>query len=333
MSDLPKVEERWHRNKTEAVDLSTSLRRWHTDGFVLLPGFLTAAQIQPGIAELPRLYPTADEFHGAADEPPNARFRDEFGGIDDFPFESSELNLLAVHDDIVTLASSLLGTDQLRVYSIEAWAKYTGAADYDQHHHRDYLSQTMVTPSQDPRYQQVEMFLYLSDVPPELGPPCFVPRRHTRDLPAIPNWFPRMDNVGVDEEHPEWITQSGMPELYEVEVPAPGPAGTVVAYANDTFHRGTALTEPAGARYTIHVNFRPEGADWISRHPWQTFTNSQRWHEFVPRATPRQLALFGFPPPGHPYWTSETIIGTGERYPRLDLSPWRAAMRNEGETY
>jgi hypothetical protein len=151
------------------VDLSAALRDWNTDGFVLLPGYLARTEVQPAIDELPLLFPTAEEFHVAADAPVHARFRDEFSGIDDFPFKSTELNLLAVHGDLIALASALLGTVHLRVYSIEAWAKYTGAADYDQHHHRDYLSQTMVVPSRDPRYQQVEMFLYLSDVPLELG--------------------------------------------------------------------------------------------------------------------------------------------------------------------
>jgi hypothetical protein len=144
----------------------------------------------------------------------------------------------------------------------------------------------------------------------------------------VPNWYPRLDNAGIDEEHPEWISQSGKPELYDVEVSAAGPAGTVVAYANDTFHRGTALREPHGARYTIHVNFRPQGVDWISRHPWQKYTNSPPWHDFVVSATPSQLALFGFPRPGHHYWTKDTIAGTKERYPGLDLTPWSEAMEN-----
>jgi hypothetical protein len=109
-------------------------------------------------------------------------------------------------------------------------------------------------------------------------------------------------------------------------VSATGPAGTVVAYANDTFHRGTGLSQPGGARFTIHVNFRPEGVDWISRHSWQKHSNSSPWHDFVRRATPRQLALFGFPLPGHPYWTPEIIARTAERYPGLDLSPWRDGL-------
>ena len=58
-------------------------------------------------------------------------------------------------------------------------------------------------------------------------------------------------------------------------------------------------------------------------HDWD------RWYQFVYRATPRQLALFGFPPPGHPYWTDVTLAGTAQRYPGLDLTLWRQALRSK----
>ena len=47
------------------------------------------------------------------------------------------------------------------------------------------------------------------------------------------------------------------------------------------------------------------------------------------RATPRQLALFGFPPPGHPYWTEATVAGTAQRYPGLDMTAWRQALHGQ----
>jgi hypothetical protein len=46
------------------------------------------------------------------------------------------------------------------------------------------------------------------------------------------------------------------------------------------------------------------------------------WSAFVHRAHHRQLALVGFPPPGHPYWTHRTLRAMAERYPRLDLTRW-----------
>ena len=35
------------------------------------------------------------------------------------------------------------------------------------------------------------MFVFLTDVPEELGPPHLVSQRHTADLPANPNFYPR----------------------------------------------------------------------------------------------------------------------------------------------
>jgi hypothetical protein len=37
----------------------------------------------------------------------------------------------------------------------------------------------------------------------------------------------------------------------------------------------------------------------------------------------RQLQLFGFPPPGHPYWTPQTLRDLAVRYPGLDTRPWQ----------
>jgi hypothetical protein len=36
--------------------------------------------------------------------------------------------------------------------------------------------------------------------------------------------------------------------------------------------------------------------------------------------------LFGFPPPGHPIWNERLLKETANRYPKLDLEPWRTAL-------
>jgi hypothetical protein len=295
---------------------------FHELGFAILPGYLSTGDLRAALDELPAMYPTADEFHDDVDPARNARFSDEFGGIDDFPFPSTALSLLAVHPRLIELAQRLLATPDVRVFSIEAWAKYTGAADYEQHFHRDYLAHTLMAPSSDPRFGQVEMFVYLVDVPVELGPPAYVALEHTAHLPAMPNYFPPGDGV-TDPERPAWVADTGQPALYEHEVRAAGPAGTVVAYTNRTFHRGTQLTAPRGARYTLHVNFRPAASDWQARHSWVLKSNSEEWHAFVKAASPEQLELFGWPAPGHAFWTDETIAGVCERYPGFDPGPYR----------
>ncbi len=294
---------------------------WQADGFVVLPGFLPAGELAPAVAELGVMFPSADGFHARTD-PRHTRYRgDEFAGIDSFPFASAEISLLAVHDRLIGLAETLLAGTDIRISSAEAWAKYTGAADYDQALHRDYLNHTVLVPGTAPACRQLEMFVYLADVPDELGPPHLVSRTRTAGLPAKPNWYPRAD--GSDSEG-GFVSERGHPDLYTAEVSAAGPAGTVVAFQPGTFHRGTALTAPRAARYTMHLCYRPAEAEWGHRHAWADRSHDPAWYRFVSRATLRQLQLFGFPPPGHPFWTTATVAGMELRYPGRDWSAWLA---------
>ncbi len=309
----------------EAADMQTDaiVSRWLSDGFVVLPGLLPHGELAAARDELEQMFPTAGGFHDRTDPRCERYLGDEFAGIDSFPFASAEISLLAVHERITGLAERLLGTGDIRLYSAEAWAKYTGAADYDQALHRDYLNHTILVPSSDAACQQAEFFVYLSDVPEELGPPHFVSRSRTAALPAKPNWYPR--DAHTDDEY-GWVARSGSPDLYESEESAAGPAGTVVAFHLGTFHRGTAMTAPRGARYTMHLSYRPAAADWGQRHSWAGRSHDPFWYQFASRASPRQLELFGFPPPGHAFWTLDTLAGVALRYPGLDLEPWRAAL-------
>lgn len=298
---------------------------WQRDGFAILPGFIPVDELKLAVAELEQMFPTADGFHTGSD-PRRERFNgDEFAGIDTFPFASTELSLLAVSDRVLALAEALLDERDIHIYGAEAWAKYTDACDYDQDMHRDYLNHTLLVPSTTPGCRQVEMLLFLNDVPEELGPPHLVARRHTAHLPAVPNWFLRPGQ----ESGSRFDDDSGSPDLYQVEVSGAGPAGTVIAFEPGTFHRGTQLTAPGGARYSMQLCFRPSHLHWGQRVAWANRSFSNEWVEFVDRATPRQLQIFGFPAAAHPYWTPETLAGMALRYPNLDLTPWHAARQQQ----
>ncbi len=286
------------------------------NGYLVLPAFLSAADLAPAVGALETMFPTPAGFHDGSD-PCRARYlQDEFDGIDAFPFTSVEFSLLAVHPRLIQLAEELLGHTDLRLSSAEAWAKYSGATSYDQDLHRDYLNQTLLVPTKDQRFQQLEMFIFLVDVPEELGPPHLVSFEHTADLPWNPNWFPRSGGTG------DFVSTADNQQLYAVEQTGAGPAGTVIAFNTDTLHRGTGLTAPRGARYSMQVIYRPAQVDWGQRVGWAIRSHLPEWYDFVDRASPRQLELFGFPAPRHPFWTEETLAGVAQRYPNLDLRPW-----------
>jgi hypothetical protein len=54
--------------------------------------------------------------------------------------------------------------------------------------------------------------------------------------------------------------------------------------------------------------------------------NPQRWAKLIPQCTVRERDLFGFPRPGHDYWTVQTIADTAARYPGIDMAPYEAAV-------
>jgi hypothetical protein len=199
----------------EPVD-AVNVDAWRADGVLTLPGYLSAADLAAALGELELMFPTADGFHDGTD-PRHVRFRqDEFDGIDTFPFASTELSLLAVHPRVIQLAETLLQEQDLRLYSAEAWAKYTGATDYDQDLHRDYLNHTLLVPTTSLRYQQLEMFVFLSEVTEDLGPPHLVSQIYTGQLPANPNFYPRNGGAGP------FVASGDYAHLYEKEHPAPG---------------------------------------------------------------------------------------------------------------
>jgi hypothetical protein len=99
--------------------------------------------------------------------------------------------------------------------------------------------------------------------------------------------------------------------------------GSLLAYRADVFHRGVDLTAPGGARYLLNISYKRAGHDWIGFHSMQSRATAPEWTAFVEGSSPRELELFGFPPPGHEIWDAALLDATAERYPKLDLGPWR----------
>jgi hypothetical protein len=287
---------------------ASSAEAWHRDGWCVLEDVFTPAEVDAARDAVVGLFPTAEAVaSGEAAE-------DEIGwgaAKPVFPFASAALNALVVHDALIDLAGELLGTDRLRLYQGMVSAKYPGLRDeYEQLLHVDYGNHTLVVPRDDVGYQHLELFVYLSDVTPGTAATRMVSRRLTSGIPVERTY------LGLDE----------YAALYDAEVPATGPAGSVLAYRPDVYHRGTAMTSGSEARFLLHVAYRPAAAEWVGFHTWPIAGEGFDWHRFVGHASVRQLTVLGFPEPGDPYWTPGTVAGVGARYPALDMAPWARAL-------
>ena len=300
-------------------------------GWVLIESLLSAEEVDAVHPGLFQLYPTPEAFHAGgpdpriaayragADAPANQgddpRFRPlQFVGLREFPHPDQALNLIALHPAIIAAAEDLLRTPDVRLYQAETFAKYSGVTQYDQPFHVDYTNHVMLPPKGDGRWRQAQMFLFLSDVTAGHGPTRIVSRTLTADVPLMKLSFPR---ARVSEErHAEWEAAA---------VSAVGPRGSLLVYRADVVHRGTEMSLDRSGRFFFNLAYRAAGADWVGGNPWPR-KGIANWTELVERCSVRQLEALGFPPPGHPYWDEVTLQGCAERYPNLDLTPWRAAL-------
>ncbi len=271
-------------------------------GFSLLEGFLGPEELAAAQEALSLHFPRPEDYF--ADRERFTRYaQNQFAGVEEFPYRSWALNGLAVHPDLVDAAERFLETTELHLYKVELWAKYAGAVNYDQPLHRDYGSHSLVVPRLEPRYQQLTTFVYLSDVTEQDGPTCLVPYEDGREVPYTPLYLP-------------------FGSLADKEVACTGPAGSLLLYRTDILHRGSDMTGERRSRFSLLADFQARGTTWGGKMAWPKQA-PDRWARFVPQCTVRQRDLFGFPRPGDPYWSEETLDGVAARYPGIDLEPYR----------
>lgn len=279
----------------------SALDDWRRRGFAVVPDFIGGDVLAAAQAAVATIYPTRDAYH--ADPAAFAKFTaGQFAGIRYFPYDRPVLDALPVHPDLVDAAERFLGSTDLDLYKVELWAKYAGATDYDQPHHRDFGNHTLVVPTDDT--PQLTTILLLSDVGDDDGPTRVVPLEHGRDRPTTP-----------------MILAPG--ELVEHEVALTGTAGTLILYRTDVFHRGSNLRGQA-ARFILMTDFKRRGSPWTGKIAWPDRAISRGWPAAIAAMTVRQRDLFGFPPPGSAYWNPATLAGVASRYPAMDMAPYAA---------
>ena len=138
-------------------------------GFTVVEGFLDKATLSDAQDALWEIYPRPEAYF--ADPAAYSKFaRSQFAGLRFFPYPSWALNKVPVYPDLIDAAERFLQTKEVDCYKIELWAKYAGAIDYDQTHHRDYENHTIVVPRADQLMPQMTCFILLSDVTEPAGP-------------------------------------------------------------------------------------------------------------------------------------------------------------------
>jgi hypothetical protein len=292
---------------------------WERDGVTLLHDFFTPQECAAVRADFDVVYGRT-----GADTPMEKKKPGEVGGFAPAQFEgvatvpldcSPALNLIGVHPALIAFAKAALKTDDVRIYQSQAWAKFTGDADYDQPFHCDFSNHTLTAPSEDWARNSVTIFCYFTDVTDAHGATHYVTRPDSLKVAGPEAWLNK-------DPAAQAALQAA---LLPFSRSSASRAGTAIAYTTDVYHRGTNLTAPGGRRYALMACFKKAGDDSIGYTAWP-FHHLKPWDRIFDHATPEQLACFGVQRPGDPFWTETTLARAQARYPGWDLGPYRAAL-------
>ncbi len=307
---------------------------WSDEGWVLLEGLIGTEEIDAASDDIRLLFPSVEEYYSDPDGVTLRRrgspltpkqdyvwpedgpgFRSEQQRwMGTFPFDGSgALNRLCVHPSLIDFAERAIQSTDLRLYQAHASAKYSGLTNYEQPMHTD-RNHSWLPAIGEPPWWNLTGFLYLTDVTEDENPTRLV----TVD-----------DSAAIDSPYPVVLPRMD-PKLYAAERSAPGIRGSYLAYRSVVWHRGASFKAPNTARFNVGLAFKRAGQDWIGYDTQQSRSTGEPWTHFVERSTPRELALFGFPEPGHPIWSESVLAETARRYPKLDLTPWRERLSANG---
>ncbi|HWE99398.1 MAG TPA: phytanoyl-CoA dioxygenase family protein [Caulobacteraceae bacterium] len=296
------------------------LSAWRREGGVSIHDFFTPDEVAAVVRDFDEVFGGSAGAAEAIDKKGAGevgRFHPtQFKGVRPVPLDCGpSLNLIGVHPELIRFAKAALRADDVHLYQCQAWAKFTGESDYDQPFHTDFSNHTLTAPSDDAALNSVTILCYFTDVTEAHGPMHYVPR-------------PSAETVATPEEslNRDPVAQADLQRrLAPLGRSSAAPAGSVFPYGIDVYHRGTNLTAPGGRRYALMSCFKAAGNEAIGFHAW-AFHHTAPWARIFDHATPEQLACFGVKPPGHSFWTPNTLARAQSRYPSWDLTPYREAM-------
>ncbi len=273
-------------------------------GYVIVENFLSPEEVDGARADIDVVQPGWIDFclDPTIGKPHNWEqpFRSRF------PFPGDHLNAITVHPELRRMAAELAGSDDLYCEQSDLSLKCQGhVADMDQSMHCDYLNHTLAYPPDDPAYWQTAYLVYFTDVTEAHAPTAVCSRQH---YPEKILW-------------PAMYSRTARPELYDNEVKVIVPAGSLFAYSMRTFHRGTPFRDNVG-RAAQFITYAPAAWKWLGIVGWGSKAIRPDFARWIAVASLEERQAFGFPPPGHPYWTDETVAGVSARYPDMDMTPY-----------
>ena len=329
----------------EPLLTAEQLARFRNDGFLVVTSLWPEALIDQAVPEAKDLHPP-DELAQRGMTDADAR------GFSEMPWTErgddaadAALNHMTIPPRALAAVAQLIETDPMQLRLSQSFVKAIFGHQYDrpgdpshetisgdQEIHVDYGNNTLLVPPWTTRPEAVACLCYYSDVDESGGATHFaraLPGELTTYEPCEfnpPSFVAARTNGSAADTGPR--SPGNTERLYRTEKPVFYRPGTCILYLLNAWHRGT----PAAAgkvRHTHHHVWRTRDAEWVN---WQSLAPRMAGMpvRYLENLTVEQRTVLGFAAPGNTYWTEETVDAVGQRYPGMDMSPYRAAMKEVG---
>lgn len=306
--------------------------RFRHDGFVVVTNLWPSDLIEAAKTAAETLHP-ADEVIARSEAGKRSPGFSEMPWVhlgEDSP--DCALNHMTIHPRALAAVAQLMQCDVLdvRLSQSHVIAKYGRLQDGeivgDQDIHVDYGNNSLLVPPRTVAPEAVACLCYYSDVDETGGATHFAkasPGELTTYAPARFN----PPNFVIGTRNGSAATDTGprspadTARRYEHEKPVYYKPGTCIIYQLTAWHRGT----PAAlgkVRHTHHHVWRHRTAEWVN---WQSLAPrmASMPTRYLESLTVEQRTVLCFAAPGDAYWTEETLDAVGQRYPGMDMGPYR----------
>ena len=318
----------------EAMALTPDqLDQFHRDGYIIVPDIFDADTMKAALGEMDTIHygRSFEEWLAEYDRDPEKAadpkdgFREGGAGRSQFPTGVEALDRLIEDDGYLDVFEQCLGTDEVAYCNAHLFLR-SGPTDKRhadnpwEGYHIDHATNCFLPPS--PRigvYDYVNSGVYLHDVDDDCAPMHVIPGSHR----ALAESMPQMQREGRATGMGSFPDLRKLPE-FATPVPSTAKAGSALFYSSYLVHAAVPFQNKRKQRAFWSLSLgRADNASWSKLANIFHFDHRSFGAPFLAKTTPRVRTIFGWPRPGHPYYTPHTLELLSHWWPEMDLSPYR----------
>ena len=298
------------------------------DGYIIVPGLFEPEQIDAAREETERItYGKSFEEHlahykASGDKPSNSP-----AGRIQFPTGSSVLDSFIENEQYLDCFADALGTSDMTYLNAHLFVRFAQGDTRPpvaawQEYHIDNNTCSFLPPHPDvKRYAYINSWVFLHDIEEDGAPLHVLPGSHHKLAEEMPRLVESGDGIRDGYRDIREVPEFGKP------IPALGKAGDTLLYSSYLVHGAVAFANKDKQRAVWALSLgRTENDAWNKFNHLYPYPERPYSIPFWTQTSARVRSLFGWPQPGDPYYTSETLKLLAAWFPDMDLEPYHSAI-------